>query len=87
MAEVPAGVGTTMATCIDRDDPTENAKREKNGTLDRVIFCLIRDSGQTSKAEPLVVVRTTWALEALVPSKVTDDGATVQEALWANLNN
>ena len=38
-----------------------------------IIFSLIRDCGQIGKAEPLVVVTTTWALEALVPSTVTDE--------------
>jgi hypothetical protein len=45
-----------------------------------IVFFLIRDCGQIGKAEPLVVVTTTWAFEAFVPSKVTDGGVTMQEA-------
>src|SRR5215472_9463670 len=43
-----------------------------------IVFSLIRDCGQ--KAEPLVVVTTTWAFEAFVPSRVNDRGLTAQEA-------
>lgn len=45
-----------------------------------ILFSLIRDCRQIGNAESFVVVTATWALEAFVPSSVTDDGATVQEA-------
>jgi hypothetical protein len=44
-----------------------------------IVLSLIRGCGQIGKTEPLVVVTTTWAFEALVPSRVTDRGVTVQE--------
>lgn len=40
----------------------------------------ILDCGQRSKAERLVVVTTAVAFAAWVPSRVTDDGDTVQVA-------
>ena len=44
-----------------------------------IVLSLIRGCGQIGKTEPLVVVTTTWVFEALVPSRVTDGGVTVQE--------
>ena len=45
-----------------------------------IVFSLLGGRGQVGKAEPSVVVTTNWAVEAFVPSRVTDGGVTVQEA-------
>src|SRR2546421_7055686 len=49
-------------------------------TLQGPILGSMRNRGQAKKPERWVVMTTTLALEALVPSKVTEEGATVQEA-------
>ena len=49
-------------------------------TLPGPILGSMRNRGQAKKPERWVVMTTTLALEALVPSKLTEEGATVQEA-------
>ena len=65
-----------------RDSPVKPIQRRMQIAvpLRGILFSLIRDYRQIGNAEPFVVVTVTWALEAFVPSSVTDHGATVQEA-------
>ena len=62
-------------------NPTQKRIQARSvATLPGPILGSMRNRGETKKPERCVVITTSLALDGLVPSNVTEEGATVQDA-------